>query len=43
MYLTYETAYICPSVETLHHGHINLIKQAKKYGDVIVGFTGKQL
>ena len=32
-----KTAYICLSVETLHHGHINLIKQAKKYGDVIAG------
>ena len=32
-----KTAYISLSVETLHHGHINLIKQAKKYGEVIAG------
>ncbi len=29
--------YITLSVDLLHHGHINLIKQAKKYGNVIAG------
>ena len=37
-----KTAYISLSVETLHHGHINLIKQAKKYGDVIAGLPHRQ-
>ncbi len=32
-----KTSYISLSVETLHHGHINLIKQANKYGEVIAG------
>ncbi len=29
--------YIALSVDVLHHGHINLINQAKKYGRVIAG------
>ncbi len=29
--------YIALSVDTIHHGHINLINQAKKYGYLIVG------
>jgi phosphoenolpyruvate mutase len=29
--------YIALSVDILHHGHINLIKHAKKYGTVIAG------
>ena len=29
--------YIALSVDVLHHGHINLINHAKKYGKVIVG------
>ena len=29
--------YITLSIDLLHHGHINLIKQAKKYGNVIAG------
>ena len=29
--------YIALSVDVLHHGHINLINQAKKYGNVIAG------
>lgn len=29
--------YIALSVDTIHHGHINLIKHAKKYGDLTVG------
>ncbi len=29
--------YIALSVDVLHHGHINLINQAKKYGKVIAG------
>tara|TARA_B100000767_G_C19750099_1_gene530373 strand:- start:378 stop:1673 length:1296 start_codon:yes stop_codon:yes gene_type:complete len=32
-----KTSYICLSAETLHHGHINLIKKANKYGEVIAG------
>ena len=29
--------YISLSVDILHHGHINLINNAKKYGKVIEG------
>jgi phosphoenolpyruvate mutase len=29
--------YITLSIDLLHHGHINLIKQSKKYGKVIAG------
>ena len=29
--------YIALSVDTIHHGHINLIKHAKRYGSVTVG------
>ena len=31
------TVYLGLSVESLHHGHINLIIKAKKYGSVIIG------
>ncbi|MDD2239914.1 MAG: phosphoenolpyruvate mutase [Kiritimatiellae bacterium] len=30
-------AYIGMTVDILHHGHINVIEQARKYGDVLVG------
>jgi cytidyltransferase-like protein len=30
-------AYVGLSADILHDGHINIIKTAKKYGDVIVG------
>ena len=29
--------YIGLSIDILHHGHINLINEAQKYGDLIVG------
>ena len=29
--------YVALSVDVLHHGHINLINQAKKYGKVVAG------
>ena len=32
-----KTVYISLSIDLLHHGHINLIEQAKKYGNVIAG------
>ena len=32
-----KTVYIALSVDVLHHGHINLINYAKKYGKVIAG------
>ena len=32
-----KTVYIELSVDVLHHGHINLINNAKKYGKVIAG------
>lgn len=32
-----KTVYIGLSVDTLHHGHINLIKQGLKYGKILVG------
>ena len=31
------TVYIAISADILHHGHINLIKEASKYGELIVG------
>jgi len=36
--------YIGLSIDILHHGHINLINEAKKYGDLIVGlYTDKAI
>ena len=32
-----KTVYISLSVDLLHHGHINLINHAKKYGKVTAG------
>ena len=32
-----KTVYVALSVDVLHHGHINLINHAKKYGKVIAG------
>ena len=32
-----KTVYIAISADVLHHGHINLIKKASEYGDLIVG------
>lgn len=31
------SVYIGMTVDVLHHGHINIIEQARKYGDVIIG------
>ena len=32
-----KTVYIAISADILHHGHINLIKKASEYGELIVG------
>ena len=32
-----KTVYIGMSLDILHHGHINIINQASKYGDLIIG------
>ena len=32
-----KTVYIALSVDVLHHGHINLINHAKKYGKIVAG------
>lgn len=32
-----KTVYVAISADILHHGHINLIKKASEYGEVIVG------
>jgi phosphoenolpyruvate mutase len=29
--------YLCMAADVIHHGHINLIKKAKEYGNVILG------
>lgn len=29
--------YIGMTLDILHHGHINIISEARKYGDVIIG------
>ncbi len=29
--------YVAMSADVLHHGHINIIREAQKYGDVVVG------
>lgn len=31
------TIYACFSTDIIHEGHINIIKEAKKYGEVIIG------
>lgn len=31
------TVYIGMTVDILHHGHVNVIEQARKYGDVVIG------
>ncbi len=33
------TVYIGMTVDVLHHGHINLIRQGAKYGDVVIGLN----
>ena len=30
-------AYVAMSADLLHQGHINIIKEAAKYGEVIIG------
>ena len=36
--------YIGLSIDILHHGHINLINEARKHGDLIVGlYTDKAI
>lgn len=32
-----QIVYTCFCTDTIHEGHLNLIKEAKKYGDVVVG------
>ncbi len=32
-----KTAYTCFSTDVIHEGHLNIIKEAKKYGRVVVG------
>ena len=29
--------YVAMSADVLHHGHINIIREAQKYGEVVVG------
>ena len=31
------TVYIGMTIDILHHGHINVIEQARGYGDVTIG------
>ncbi len=31
------TVYIGMTIDIMHHGHINIIEKAKKYGDVVIG------
>ena len=31
------TVYTCFCTDVIHDGHMNIIREAKKYGDVIVG------
>ena len=33
--MTMKTVYIAISADILHHGHINLIKRASEYGELI--------
>ena len=32
-----KTVYTCFCTDIIHEGHLNLIEEAKKYGDVVVG------
>ena len=32
-----KVVYIGMCADLIHHGHLNIIKEAKKYGEVIVG------
>ena len=38
-----KTVYIALSADTLHHGHINLVNEAKKHGKVIAGLLTDKL
>ncbi len=31
--------YIGMTADMLHHGHINLLEEARKYGDIIIGLS----
>ena len=32
-----KTVYIALTADILHHGHINLVEKARKYGEIIIG------
>ena len=34
---TNKKVYIGMSADVFHHGHVNIISEARKYGDVIIG------
>ena len=32
-----KTVYVGMSADVFHHGHVNILREARKYGEVIVG------
>ena len=32
-----KTVYTCFTTDVIHEGHLNIIKEARKYGDLIIG------
>ena len=32
-----KTVYTCFTTDTIHEGHLNIINEAKKYGDLVLG------
>ena len=32
-----KTVYVGMSADVFHHGHVNIISEARKYGDVYIG------
>ena len=37
-----KTVYTCFTTDVIHEGHLNIIRQARKYGQVIVGVLTDQ-
>ena len=39
-----KSVYIGLSADSIHHGHMNLLNEGKKYGDIVIGlFTDKAI
>ena len=35
--------FVSMSADVIHHGHVNIINEAKKFGDVIIGLISDEV